>query len=207
MVDKVIALVGDLINSRNIPQRIEFDDRLLKKMKELNKINSSILSPYTLIGDEIQAVFMNADNIFKDCVNILTTIYPERMRFSFGIGTLIKPINRVQATEMDGPAFYFARDGVNELKKNRHLINVVGQEADKFELLQQSLYLVSENMKKWNKVRLQTISRLLDNFQVKEIAQELAISEQAVYKTIKSGYLEIIINLLQESRDTINRRL
>lgn len=207
MTEKVIALVGDLVGSRDIVNRVVFDEALLATMRERGQLNPTILSPYTLIGDEIQAVYASADYIFKDCAAILAAIHPEKMRFSFGVGDLVKPINPERATEMDGPAFHLARDGVDELKLGQRLLCVTGDNIPALELTRQSLFLVSHNMMKWNKTRLRTLSSLLDGHSVKEIAQVLRLSEQAIYKTIDAGALEIIINLFQEAASNINRSL
>ena len=207
MADRITALVGDLVKSRDIAHRVEFDELLLDTMQARSKINPHILSPYTLIGDEIQAVYRRADLIFNDCIAILAAIHPTRMRFSFGIGTLIKPINPQQATEMDGPAFYLARDGINQLKKNERLLNVTGENIPCLELTRHSLFLISHNMKKWNKTRTQTLSMQLEQYNVTEIARSLRLSQQAIYKTISAGDLNTIRALLKESANAINRSL
>ena len=113
---KLIALVGDIVASREMSERIAFDERLLSTLGERSDLNPNVVSRYTLIGDDVQAVFSGASSLFSDAVSILSDIHPVRMRFSYGVGTLVKPINPEQAIEMDGPAFYRARDGVNQLK-------------------------------------------------------------------------------------------
>ena len=205
MTKQVIALVGDLINSRKISSRIEFDDSLLAVLEARNQLNPSILSPYTLIGDEIQAVYSNADFLFVDCIKILSTIYPERMRFSFGVGNLIKPINRDQAIEMDGPAFYSARDGVNELKKSEELFIVKGETLLFEKLINSMLFYISHSMKKWGGNRLQILSILLEEKSVKEISSKLDVSYQAIYKSVDVGALDLIKDIFQETAITINR--
>lgn len=203
----VIALVGDLVNSRVIPNRIKFDNLLLDKMRQRSKKNLNILSPYTMIGDEIQAVYKSADRMFDDCIQILEAIYPEKMRFSFGVGKLIKPINPNQATEMDGPAFYDARDGINELKKRGFMFNISGGSIPSLELTKQSIFYISHTMVKWNKIRFQVFSLLLNGLSVKEIAPQVERSSRAVYKTIDAGALEIIKKIFTEIEENINGSL
>lgn len=205
MNKKVIVLIGDLVSSRKINERIIFDKKLTDKLSDLNKSNSNILSPYTLtIGDEIQAVFEKADKIFNDAIAILTAIIPERMRFSIGIGKLIKPINPKQAIGMDGPAFYYARDGIDQIKKTGYLFNINGDEIPGVELLQQNLFLISEIMNKWNSTKLRIFLKVMNNIPVKEIAQDLDISVQAVYKAIRSGSHEIIADIFKKIEIQLN---
>ena len=104
MTDSVIVVIGDIVSSRKIMDRVAFDNGLLRTLEELNARNADILSPYTLtIGDEIQAVFGRADSLFHDAVSILAAIHPEKMRFSWGLGRLTKPITP------NGPLGWMAR--------------------------------------------------------------------------------------------------
>lgn len=202
---RYIALIGDVVGSRQIPDRIPFDDRLLKCIDELGDRNPHVISRYTLIGDEVQAVFCGADYLFSDAISILSAIHPVKMRFSYGVGTLIKPINPDQAIEMDGPAFHCARDGVNELKESGRLFTVVGSDVPQVELVREALRLISHEMEGWNENRIQTLAMRQQGVPVKEIAERLRISEKAIYKTISSGALRVIIRLfdrIEESIDT-----
>jgi hypothetical protein len=203
-MDKTIALIGDIVASRRISKRTIFDEMLLDTLNRLNRQNPNILSPYTLIGDEIQAVFSSADFLFHDTISILATIHPEKMRFSFGVGTLVTPINPEQAIEMDGPAFHNARDGVEELKKVGYLFNIVGEDIPNLNLLRQTLFLLSHNMDRWKRTRLQALAMLQKDLSVKEIAAKLHISDKAVYKTIDVGALDIVIALFGEVQDALN---
>lgn len=207
MTNNVIALVGDLIGSREIISRIDFDNTLLEILKIRNELNPRILSPYTLIGDEIQAVYSNADYLFIDCIKILSRIYPERMRFSFGVGNLIKPINPKQAIEMDGPAFYFARDGVNQLKKSEELFVINGENLLNENFINSTLNYISHSMKKWGENRLRIFSMLLEEKSPTEISLQLDISYQAIYKSIDAGALESIRDIFREIANLMNRSI
>ena len=207
MSQNIIALVGDLVASRKIPQRETFDGELLNTLAACSQQNPDILSPYTLIGDEIQAVYCQADHIFVDAFRILATIYPQQMRFSFGIGTLIKPINPERATEMDGPAFYAARDGVNLLKESGYLLTIQAETLPSLPLMQSSLTYLSHHVQKWTHNRTIITAHLLQNVEIKEIAAELNISVQAVYKNIQAGALDTVLDMLTATTDQINRSM
>jgi len=202
---KFIVVIGDIVLSRKIKDRVSFDEIMLNTMEELNQHNPGILSPYTLtIGDEIQAVFKEASSLFHDAISILTAIYPGKMRFSFGVGELTKPINPERAIGMDGPAFYNARVGIGLLKKTTDLFYISGEDIPHLNLLRQILTLISFHMSKWNRTRLQTLMMLQDRVCVKEIAARLQISDKAVYKTISAGNLDVIIQLFNNIETILN---
>lgn len=207
LTEKRIALVADIVGSRKIQERITFDERLVMCLTDLSHRNPHILSPYTLIGDEIQAVFSGGSHLFHDAVSILSAIHPVTMRFSYGVGTLIKPINPEQAIEMDGPAFYHARDGVNELKETGYLFTVVGDDVPQVDLVREVLNLVAHEMSEWNENRLGTLALRQDGVPVKTIADELGISDKAVYKTIDAGALEVIMRLFDEIEGALDAGL
>jgi len=207
MEKRMIALIGDVVSSRKILDRIDFDARLLKHIKGLGEKNETILSPYTLIGDEIQAVYERADWLFHDAVSILAEIYPQKMRFSYGIGSLVKPINPDRAIEMDGPAFHNARDGITEIKKEGYLLDIVGENDPNLKLTRSTLFFLSFHMKKWNKTRFQTLALLLEGLTIKQIALRLGLEENTIYKTRKDGALELVIDLIREIQVNINQSL
>ena len=208
MVDldrRYVALIADVVASREIRERITFDDRLLTRMNELSDQNPHIVSRYTLIGDEVQAVFSGTGFLFRDAVSILSAIHPVTMRFSYGVGTLIKPINPDQAIEMDGPAFHRARDGVNELKETGRLFTVVGNGVPQVELVREALRLVSHDMERWNENRVRTLAMRQQGVPVKEIAEELRVSDKAIYKTMDAGAVGVIIRLFDRIEEAIHK--
>jgi len=208
MSDEKLVLIGDIIASRKIKERDRFNAALLQTLDALNARNSAIISPYTLtIGDEIQAVFDRAEFIFKDMISILCAIHPHAMRFSLAIGAIISPINSRQAIGMDGPAFHSARDGIDDLKKSGHLFSVAGERIPAYSLHLHTLYLISHNVSKWNETRLRVLELALLKTPVKSIAASLRISEQAVYKTMNAGALNIIIPIFTEIEKTLDRCL
>lgn len=204
MSDKKIALIGDIVGSRQIKKRADFDERLSVALQGLNRQRSGLLSPYTVtIGDEIQALFSNAGQLFCDTVTIQAAIYPQRMRFSIGVGELVTPVNPLHAIGMDGPAFHLARDGISTLKKNNDLYIIQG-ETPNLVLINSSLGLVSHFMHKWSRTRLQVLEDLMHAKTVKEIAAAHGISEQAVYKNIHAGELDKVIELFQQIENALD---
>ncbi|MCJ7626449.1 MAG: SatD family protein [Anaerolineaceae bacterium] len=208
MTQKVVVLIGDVVGSRKIHERDAFDNILSETLDILNCQNPHILSPYTItIGDEIQAVFSRADDLLSDVISIMAAIHPQKMRFSFGIGTLINPVNPIRAIGMDGPAFHDARDGIMALKKTTNLLAIDGVDIPRIHLLRQMLFLISHRMRKWHKTRFQVMAMLQRGTPVKEIAALLDVSDQAVYKNIQTGALEVINELFIEIEAILNEYL
>ena len=152
-----VAVIADLVASRKVRDRNLVQAKLQRAIEVSNKRSRShLLSPYTLtLGDEFQAVLKSADTIFQDAFRVLAALYPVQVRFSFGIGTIETRINRRQAIGMDGPAFYNARKGMDELKEGGGLFLVHGLGDHLESLVVQSLALLGHSCRKWNGSRLE----------------------------------------------------
>lgn len=205
---KLIALIADIVNSRKIEDRDKFQQKLEDQLRALNKRNANLLSPYTLtLGDEFQAVYSKADNLFNDVWEIMSGLYPHKARFALGVGTLTTPVNPKRAIGMDGPAFHFARNGISELKETSYLMKIAGEEIPHLSLLNNCLYLVSQSAANWSANRFQVLTGLLKGWSRKKIAGQLGISTVAVYKNINKGSLDVLINLNKETGKMLNEAL
>lgn len=100
---KKLALIGDLVESRNVGDRKKSQTKLKRKLTSINEKNRSLLSPLTItLGDEFQGLYKNADEIFFNIYDILLAIYPVKVRFSLGVGEISTVINKENAIGMDG---------------------------------------------------------------------------------------------------------
>ncbi len=200
-----ITLIGDIVSSRRIKKRQQIQNNLNKVFKKINERGEYISSPLTItLGDEFQAVYNKADFIFKHIWQIILSIYPEKVRFSIGLGEITTALNPVQAIGMDGPAFYNARKGLDEIKQTYFQFNVTGNERTNLELIKQSLFLLSHISYNWKETRLIILSMMYDNFSVNEIAKKIKITDKAVYKNIDAGALQTVIKLTAELSKSIN---
>lgn len=198
---KVVAVIGDIVESKKISNRSIFQEDLSNHFKKLNKKSKNeILSPYTItLGDEFQVIYNNLDKIFPDVWSILEHVYPQKVRFSIGLDTLSTRINPNKAIGMDGPAFHIAREGINNLKKySSSIIQLYKTKSETINLINKSLALVFHSSKTWKKNSISIINRLMNNFEIEKIAADLNISARAVYKNIQFNYLNEIIDLQNE---------
>lgn len=205
-----IAFIGDIVGSKQLSDRSEVQDQLREVLQRLNRRGDpGVLSPYTItLGDEFQAVLGRADRVFLDALTIWVAMEPVRVRFSFGVGRLETPINAQEAIGMDGPAFHRARQGIEDLKETSGLFAITGEQGRGcVALMKPTLALISHLVGSWQPNRWRILLRLYEGGTVKEIAEELGISESAVYKNIESGDLKTIIDIFQAMTVDLNQAL
>jgi hypothetical protein len=194
----LLVLIADMVASRASPDRKALQTQLQHVLARLNH-DERVLSPYTItLGDEFQALPGSAEGIFGAALQIQAAVYPVRVRFSFAIGELRTDINPLQALGMDGPVFHAARAGIDLLKQQRGLYYISGLPAELADLANSSLGVLGHSIGKWKHHRLAIAASLVRGQKVQQIAAQLGISEQAVYKSISDGGVEQALQLMQQ---------
>ncbi len=204
----VIAVIADIVDSKQITDRGVFQQKLEKKLDSINKKSAeSIISPYTItIGDEFQVLYKSAETIFADIWDIIEYIFPYKLRISIGYDKILTRTNKERAIGMDGPAFHYARDGLVRLKKyKKTVIQVYSSGIPAIELVNTSLLLVFDQAEKWKENTLKIFASMIKNNDIQSIAENISISERAVYKSIKSNNLKTIKELLEEISNQIRK--
>ncbi len=196
---KVIVVIADVVNSRQIADRRVFQKRLERSLEHLQKSHSDLVSPPTVtLGDEFQAVYRRADHVFRDFFMLQRLLYPHRLRVAVGVGRLSTRVNKRMSIGMDGPAFHLARQGIIEAKQSGVLLRVMMEHKRDCGWIAPALELLSHMVLDWKKNRLEILQRLLDGEDPRTVAQAMKITGTAVYKNIQAGALNSVRSLCAE---------
>lgn len=202
-----LVMIADIAGSRKLTNRAEVQNALGTVLQTLNSRTEQLASPYTItLGDEFQAVYSGADRVFPDLLTVMSVLHPVEIRFSIAVGPLETAINPTQAIGMDGPAFHAARDQLDQMKHEGRVLAISGL-ADNDGLLEASLALFDHQLQKWRTNRLKILQLLLCDQNIRDIAIKLDISEQSVYKNIRDGSLDAVIQLIQAVVGRLNSAL
>lgn len=202
----VLVIIGDLVHSRTAPDRQNLQNRLSAALEQINARTAGIASPYTLtLGDEFQAVLEEGGRAFRDAVDIQAAVHPVLVRFSMAVGALSTAVNPRQALGMDGPAFHQARAGIDGMKSEDTLFRIHGPQADTAALANASLSLISHAFRRWQTRRFRILAALQRDVPVPEIARQLNVSEQAVYKNVSDGNLRDVLTAFAAIGALMNR--
>jgi hypothetical protein len=212
-MEKLLVLIGDIEDSKSVQNedREDLQEVLSDELQALNtQYQEGMVSPYTItLGDEFQAVFDGADVVFVQMLKIISAIHPIGVRFSLAVGEIDTSINTEQAIGMDGPAFHRARRGVELLKESEYIFNIGFEEDDSPELkiINNSLQLLSGQIRRWNKRRLTILHMMKEGYDYKEISEALEISKPAFYKNKDAGMLDVVGELTDNITQVINQKL
>lgn len=209
------AVIGDIKDSRKLENRKEAQKRLQKVLDRLNrKYEEDIVSSYLItLGDEFQGLLCSGKNILNMINEIKMEMYPVRLRFGIGFGTITTDIRREMALGADGPGYYRAREAVEVLKerekKNRpvpaDLCLKMGEEDRDKEVLLNTvfdlLYVVEEG---WTERQREIIWDMLvygDGQQ--NTAARLSISQPTVQKALAAGSYYTYENALKNAAEIL----
>lgn len=196
---QVLALIADVVGSRDVPRRDWFQRRLAKVLEERRRSARHLASPYTItLGDEFQAVYRGAGTVWADIVAIMAAIHPVQARFALGLGPLSTRLNPREALGMDGPAFHYARAALIALKADGGLLRVAGAGEERWALANHTLNWLSHHLAGWRHNRLEVLAGLLRGQSVREIEAALRISRVAVYKNIRAAALDDVAGICHE---------
>lgn len=206
------AIIGDIINSKSINTdnklqvRNEVQINLSKILDEINKKYSDDIAANFLItlGDEFQGLLNHPKYIFEIIETIKLNIYPIKLRFGIGIGTMYTEINRDMAIGADGPAYYNAREMVEQIKvlekgKMNGSVNIMikeetGLHPHEINLMNSNLQLCSSIENNWTLKQRELIKKImLEKKSQVEAAEVLGISQSSVQRRLKAaGFYDYI---------------
>jgi len=203
-----IVVIGDIIESKDLKPalRKQTQNQLEEVFHQLNRQSKQLLSPYTItLGDEFQAVYRSADQLFHDIWAFTAQIHPVRVRVAISVGDITTEINREQSLGMDGPAFHAARDRIDEMKADDILLSLTTEDKSFDRLVNSSFQILAGNLQTWNKNRFTILKKRYENIEVKKIARDLDLSEVAVYKNIHAGTLDAVKDLTECISEKVNK--
>lgn len=117
-----LAIIGDLVASRtlNPKERARVQKRFQAVLDGVNKTFKDEITSLFLItaGDEAQGILNRPNCCYQIIRKIQIELAPTEIVFGLGYGPLSTAIGEF-AIGADGPAFYFARQSLNESKEER----------------------------------------------------------------------------------------
>lgn len=200
-----IVLSGDLKASKDIDTRSEIQEKLKDAVKLINgNLEAHIVTDFSVTaGDNFQGMLATPSIIFE-----LYYLLYEKLGYPFylaaGIGKVSTELSD-NVGEIDGPAFYKVSEALNKVKKGKLWFKYEsGQKFDS--LISASWNLVADKL--WDcsprqrRILLYYRRNGENRDAILHIADELNISERAVYKSLKNikyKYLKSIEKAIKEN--------
>jgi hypothetical protein len=207
-----LVLIGDIIGSKKIPGRENFQRAFQKNVQRINnEYRNLFLSPLTVtLGDEFQGVLKNADTMFLLMHSLQVTLSKQlqgfALRFSIGYGGIDTDINPENAIGMDGSAFHFAREGI-ELSKQQERWYYFKSELPENEIINDLLNFVDITIKTWNTKRIEILYHYRRGLNQKQICNLVGISQSAVSQNLNQSETQAVLRAEHSLENYLNRVL
>lgn len=196
------AIIGDIKESRKLKNRDYVQKKLEKTLQEINKEYAFCIEADFLItlGDEFQGLLNDTKKSFQIVEIIKKKMFPTEIRFGIGIGEITTNINRSAAIGADGPAYYAARDVLNEIKEKEKTwrkeapdiqIDIYeGDSLDK-EIINTFLLLLKTIENNWDDEQRITIWDMEDyQYTQVELAKKLHVDQATVSRRLSIGNIK-----------------
>ncbi len=206
------AIIGDIKASRSIERRHELQIKLNQVLVQINaSYADEIKSPFQItLGDEFQGLLVRPDVVMDIVERIKFQLYPHAVRFGVGLGEMYTEVHEMSALGSDGPAYYAARDAIEQLKKARHQYQQVqsdvcilsqNQQDAWLQIINSSLAVCYYLASGWSDKQREIIELvMLQDLTQNEAAERIGIDPSAANRRLAaSGYIYYL-----KTRESIN---
>ncbi|NIM94184.1 MAG: hypothetical protein GTO18_10800 [Anaerolineales bacterium] len=190
--DNYIALIGDVVRSREVTDRGGLQERLRGGIIEVNEqFKSKIAASFVLtIGDEFQGLLWRAEGLDRLLAHIRSFTHPVELRFGLGIGGLETELRQI-ALGMDGPCFHRARDAIERAEAMHTYVEVdVGADDNAFAIY---ALLYSASRRDWTERQRQVLDLAMAGLSGKAIASQLGVTPSAVSQHLQATEADAIL--------------
>jgi len=181
-----LAIIGDIVGSRQLVERAYWQRQLDALMGELNiTYATGIASGFVVtLGDEFQALLYNTTAITGLWRELQVRRLPFTVRISIGVGQVTTDIKEY-AVGMDGPAFHRARAGMQQLKGSTDSLYIVTGDDAQDALLNTVAHLSQLLRLRWTEKQHEVYKLSLKMENQRQLAATLSISPSAVSRMLK----------------------
>lgn len=189
------AIIGDIVNSKKIPNRQEIQDLFASVLIEINmEYYEHIASNFTItLGDEFQGLIYKPILSYEIIKKIKQKMSPIELVFGVGIGEMNTRIERTVSIGSDGPAYHFARNMVEKAKKKRpSILYYSGMSSD--ELINGLLYFTESCINSRTAKQIEAVKLYDELKSQKEVARNLNRSQAAISTLLFNAFYHEVVN-------------
>ena len=119
---------------------------------------------------------------------------PVQVRFGLGLGQIETPINRQAAIGMDGSAFHYAREAIEQARlQNRKYLLITAMDEIQHKALELLLRWIDLNLQTWSIEKLKILTMHRQGKRQKEIANSLKMSQPAISQHLSKPVFSLIM--------------
>jgi hypothetical protein len=188
-----VALIGDIVASRELEDRAGFQRRLKGLLGELNRtLGPGILvAPLALTaGDELQGLFRRPEAVVEATALLDEGLRPARILFGVGWGGLSTEASE-RVAEMDGVSFHRARAALAEAARGDAWAVARGFGETEDRMLSALFRLLGVLRSRWTEKQAGYAAAARTRLQ-KEVAAAFGVSPSVVSESLKAAAFDAV---------------
>lgn len=201
--DVFVALIGDVVASRKIERRAEFQTRLATELETLSeRLDDALVGRLALLrGDEVQGLFRDPEAAMDVVIGLADRLFPVRMVHGLGCGRLTtRPGSEI--TQLDGPCFHHAREALHAAAKDDQWLAARGFSPPVDRALTALFQLMRAIRGRWTD-RQAELARAARGSRQKDVAERFGISPSVVSESLKAAAFTAVRKGEEAARDLL----
>lgn len=176
------VVTADIIGSRQVKDSARHAEKGLARLNELYRTET--VAAFRLYrGDEIQGVLTLETDLPAFIRRFRFLLRPLPLRMGVGCGTITAGLGSEFSWQMDGSAFHYARQALEQIKSSRTpATRLAGPDEKKWRSINAFFGLLDAVQNRWSEKQWRAVEAYERRGTFKAAAQELGISPQNVYK-------------------------
>lgn len=189
----LVALTGDLVGSREMPDRAQVQSDLRGALRKINdQFQDALAVSFAItIGDEFQGLLRSLPVSYAIAREVERILYPVRLTFGVGMGSVSTELGRT-TREMDGECFHLSREALRKAKTERQsvLFRTGSELVD--EAVNTIAVLIDAIRRDWKDLHYRRAWAYEKLGAVEKVAQAEGVTHQAVWETLKKARFEAV---------------
>lgn len=199
-----VALLGDLVDSRDAPDRAALHARFAAALERVNAETTPVVPLAVSVGDECQAVYARLGQAAEAAHRLRLHLLGEvDIRFGLGVGTIVA-LDAARGLQ-DGPAWWAARAAIEEVERDAdrrgHAVRRTGVAAAQGQRISRALAGALRSLDvafaRLDAVSAGILLGTVGGVRQSEIAAQLDLSPQAVSQRVNRHGLAVLAEALQ----------
>jgi SatD family (SatD) len=182
-----LALIGDVVGSRELSDRAEVQRRLQATIGELNvELVGALAAPLKLVaGDEVEGLLIGGEAVVDVVVALADALHPAALAWGLGLGPLTTDLSE-DVSVVDGPCLHLARGALESWEAKERWLSPAGIDAPAGVAIGALFTLMWAIRAHWTDTQLRYVRGARLGTQ-QDVAERFGVSKQAVSKVLASA--------------------
>lgn len=200
------VVLGDVVQSRDIDARSEFQNQLEGGCRRVNEqFERGIAAEFELLKgtDELGGALHTPVDVYDIVRTFTEEIRPHRIRWAVAFGEVDVGWASRDISKMDGPAFHRSDELLNTVEQEKLLFDMETNAERLDTSISDEINLLLLRRQEWTERQREMIEAYRECGTQQNVAKSLGVTQQAVSKALNKAAWPMIESIEERLRDTL----